>query len=544
MKRIALGVVLFASTAAAQTVVQADRIRLNTGTELQVQTSARAAAPLQALSLKLLETGASPQYFSIFTTGDQAGDITYVLPVNDGDSGQTLVTDGSGTLSWSTVAAPEADTLATVTARGATSATLITLDNGATSAGRIALKEDSDNGTNTTTLKGADSVADITVTLPDFTSTLVAGSQDTPTTTDATAEVVIATTTATQTPLVVQGAAAQSVPLQEWQTSAGAVVASVDQDGTLTALDAAIGGGYGSTGVTISDAGAISADGVLTIGAQASPIVLEGATADDYETTIALHDPTADREIQIPDYSGIAWVTGERFNRPHLLVSTSWASWCAATDTSTCYLIGSAMGPITYREEQNKSVRSWVESATGLDISADDTVADEGVEILLADGVGLTLGDGWLTTGTRGGCFEVTFSNVNISATDQFVCGWRVTAAFDGANNPENYAEWSAVGILGTTDGSIYSVGEVAGAGTLTDDSGTNILDGTTHTLKSCINASTRVPTAFLDGVAITMTNSGTAKTASTNMAPFCSYLHGAEAADAGIVITKWSIYR
>lgn len=122
----------------------------------------------------------------------------------------------------------EADTLATITARGATSATLITLDNGNTGAGRIALKEDSDNGTNTGTLTGPASTADVTWTLPAWTGNVAVGTQVAPTTADATADLVIAASSATQTPLVVQGAAAQSVPLQEWQTSAGAVLTAIE----------------------------------------------------------------------------------------------------------------------------------------------------------------------------------------------------------------------------------------------------------------------------------------------------------------------------
>lgn len=37
----------------------------------------------------------------------------------------------------------------------------------------------------------------------------------------------------------------------------------------------------------------------------ASPLVLEGATANDHETTIAVTDPTADRTITLPDASGV-----------------------------------------------------------------------------------------------------------------------------------------------------------------------------------------------------------------------------------------------
>jgi hypothetical protein len=187
----------------------------------------------------------------------------------------------------------EADTLATVTARGASTSTNLS-----------------------------------------FTGTLTRG---TPVTADATADSIFAASSATQTPLVVQGAGSQSANLQEWQDSTGAVVGSMSTT-RLTVTDAAstspsplvvlgsnqqdgiglgtafilgkalssnqsvawqfdsngagttsqsfgfygspgffrlysdgvtsIAGGYGSTGVTISDAGAISADGALTGGAR------------------------------------------------------------------------------------------------------------------------------------------------------------------------------------------------------------------------------------------------------------------------------------
>jgi hypothetical protein len=49
------------------------------------------------------------------------------------------------------------------------------------------------------------------------------------------------------------------------------------------------------------DSSAVTALGVLS---GASPIVMEGATADAYETTIGPVDPTADRSITYPDRSG------------------------------------------------------------------------------------------------------------------------------------------------------------------------------------------------------------------------------------------------
>lgn len=49
------------------------------------------------------------------------------------------------------------------------------------------------------------------------------------------------------------------------------------------------------------DTSALTALGVLT---GAAPLIFEGTTADEYETTVAVTDPTADRTIALPDRNG------------------------------------------------------------------------------------------------------------------------------------------------------------------------------------------------------------------------------------------------
>ncbi|SVD44389.1 uncharacterized protein METZ01_LOCUS397243, partial [marine metagenome] len=73
--------------------------------------------------------------------------------------------------------------------------------------------------------------------------------------------------------------------------------------------------------VTVSDnviANAFSGDGSALTGIQASalgtlpgasPIVLEGETADGFETTVTVTDPTADRTITLPDGTGTLSLT-------------------------------------------------------------------------------------------------------------------------------------------------------------------------------------------------------------------------------------------
>ncbi len=57
------------------------------------------AASLYATKIRILG-GTSPDKYTIFQGGTQAGDVTYTLPVDDGGVGQVLRSDGSGVLSW------------------------------------------------------------------------------------------------------------------------------------------------------------------------------------------------------------------------------------------------------------------------------------------------------------------------------------------------------------------------------------------------------------------------------------------------------------
>ena len=66
-------------------------------------------------------------------------------------------------------------------------------------------------------------------------------------------------------------------------------------------------------GVTID--GVLIKDGVATFQTAAgSPLVFEGATADAFETTFAITDPTADRTITFPDSSFTVPTAGGLFS--------------------------------------------------------------------------------------------------------------------------------------------------------------------------------------------------------------------------------------
>lgn len=83
-------------TASGETNVGLDFQAKGSGTYRLLGTSTQAA------ELRLYEDTDAGTNFTAFKVGTQAGDITYTLPTDDGDSGEFLRTNGSGVLSWET----------------------------------------------------------------------------------------------------------------------------------------------------------------------------------------------------------------------------------------------------------------------------------------------------------------------------------------------------------------------------------------------------------------------------------------------------------
>ncbi len=54
----------------------------------------------------LLETGSSPQYYTVLRSGDLGTNRTFTFPTGYGSSGQYLTTNGSGTMSWTSGESP------------------------------------------------------------------------------------------------------------------------------------------------------------------------------------------------------------------------------------------------------------------------------------------------------------------------------------------------------------------------------------------------------------------------------------------------------
>ena len=76
----------------------------------------------------------------------------------------------------------------------------------------------------------------------------------------------------------------------------------------LCAASTFVSANYSTNGGNAWVIGGGGRTGTLTIDTAGS-LIFEGATADDYETTIALADPTADRTATFPDATGYVSIT-------------------------------------------------------------------------------------------------------------------------------------------------------------------------------------------------------------------------------------------
>jgi len=278
-----------------------------------------------------------------------------------------------------------------------------------------------------------------------------------------------------------------------------------------------------------------------------APIKLEGATDNDYETTLIAADPTADRTFTFPDTSGTLavtdatqtlsgtstvtgrWFVRDSFDQGYIVAENDATGLLikSVTDTDDNVVMGSPLGLISYREELGKTASSWAVVDGSLDIKGDNTTDNEGVEIVFG-GDGANTTEGVIVAGTSGACLTVNLTLTDISGTDQLVIGWRDNATWTDAANYQGYTVWNTVGVT-ATDGSILSRQEVSEA-TDEDDSGVNMADGETRTFKSCISAA-GVPTAYYTAAsgttftAITMTETGSTLTAGVQLYPFLSFL-------------------
>jgi hypothetical protein len=156
------------------------------------------------------------------------------------------------------------------------------------------------------TLQVVDPTQDVTVTLPNATDTLVGKA-----TTDTLTNKSISGSTNTLSNIGNSSLTNSTISGKALGTNLDALTIGTGLSGT--SYD-------GSTGVTVaidSTVATTSGTQTLTNKTLTSPVVngdgvvFEGATANDFETTLAVVDPTADRTITLPDVTGTVVTTGD-----------------------------------------------------------------------------------------------------------------------------------------------------------------------------------------------------------------------------------------
>ena len=265
-----------------------------------------------------------------------------------------------------------------------------------------------------TTLFAADPTADRTITMPDATGTMI--------TTGNLAAITNLTNPAitgaifSDSSIVFEGATANDfeTTLTVTDPTADRTILFPDVTGTI---------------ITTGNLSDITSVGVLT-----SSVVFEGTTANEFELTLAAGDPTADRTISFPDAAGTVVVDSATQTLTNKTLTTPQVSGLTLTDASIIL--------------EGSTPNDFETTITIIDPTADRTIT-------IPDATGTVA---FTTDITVSASSTNTFSNKSISLASNTVTG--TTAEFNTALSDSNFVTTGDTGTVTSTmivDGTIVN---------------------------------------------------------------------------------------
>ena len=151
----------------------------------------------------------------------------------------------------------------------------------------------------------------------------------------------------------------------------------------------------------------------------ASPLVLEGATANDYETTLAVTDPSADRTLTFPNVDGTFLTTGNMtsITTTGTITSGAWtgtavADGCVADDltisggTVNNSVIGGSSAAAGSFTTITASTSLDVTGSAGIILQNDETITNSNDGTVLVTATTTSVSGDLTVTGN-----DITFGN-------------------------------------------------------------------------------------------------------------------------------------